>query len=233
MAFDVREYREFVELLYKHPEWRAELRHLVLTEDILTLPQVMRELSVSVRELAESQKRTDEVMRSLGQRVDELAEAQKRTEQRIDELAYEIKETRREVGRLTSIIGSSLEDEVGSVAETVFERNGYRVLQEASSLRFDGDVDLAFPVEDSQGRRLWVLLECKAHLGRNDVRAWANRVRSEGYRQALKEAGIEPPYLVYMYAIRVDLAAREALQRTGLGLMKGDGEVFGPQAEMA
>lgn len=44
MAFDVQEYRAFIELLYKHPEWWAELRHLVLTEELLTLPQLVHEL---------------------------------------------------------------------------------------------------------------------------------------------------------------------------------------------
>ncbi|MFN3309571.1 MAG: hypothetical protein ACK44E_10230, partial [Anaerolineales bacterium] len=58
-AFDAAEYLQLVELLYKRPEWRAELRQLLLSEDTLALPQV-------VRELAEAQKRTD-------QKVDRLA----------------------------------------------------------------------------------------------------------------------------------------------------------------
>ena len=38
MAFTVRDFRDLVELLEQHPEWRAELRRLVLTEELLALP---------------------------------------------------------------------------------------------------------------------------------------------------------------------------------------------------
>lgn len=52
MAFTVNDFRSFVHLVYEHPEWRAELRQLVLTENLLALPQV-------VQELAEAQARTE------------------------------------------------------------------------------------------------------------------------------------------------------------------------------
>lgn len=73
MAFEVRDYMDLVNLLNTHPEWRAELRRLLLTDELLQLPAV-------VRELAEAQRRTEE-------RVEELAEAQRRTEERVEELA--------------------------------------------------------------------------------------------------------------------------------------------------
>lgn len=76
MTFDVAEYHALVKLLYEHPEWRAEMRQLLLSEEILTLPAVVRELSVIVKELAEAQKRTE-------QRVEELTEAQKRTDEQL------------------------------------------------------------------------------------------------------------------------------------------------------
>ena len=38
MAFTVQEFRRLVQILEQHPEWRAELRRLVLTEELLTLP---------------------------------------------------------------------------------------------------------------------------------------------------------------------------------------------------
>lgn len=44
MAFTVRDYHDLVELLAQHPEWQTELRHLLLTDDLLTLPMRVREL---------------------------------------------------------------------------------------------------------------------------------------------------------------------------------------------
>jgi hypothetical protein len=38
MAFTVREFHDLIELLEQHPEWRADLRRLVLTEEVLGLP---------------------------------------------------------------------------------------------------------------------------------------------------------------------------------------------------
>lgn len=58
MAFTVSDFHDLMRLLDQHPEWRAELRRLLLTEELLSLPQV-------VRELAEAQARTEEALRIL------------------------------------------------------------------------------------------------------------------------------------------------------------------------
>lgn len=79
MAFTVRDYRDLLQLLAEHPDWREELRRALLSDDFLALPQI-------VRELAEAQKRSEERLTRLEQTVAELAEAQKRTEQQIREL---------------------------------------------------------------------------------------------------------------------------------------------------
>jgi uncharacterized protein YoxC len=87
MAFTVTDFADLVRLLDKRPEWQAELRRLILSEDFLALPRI-------VQELAEAQKRTE-------QRVEELAQAQKRTEQRVEELAQAQKRTEAQMQVLT------------------------------------------------------------------------------------------------------------------------------------
>lgn len=79
MAFTVRDYRDLLQLLAEHPDWREELRRALLSDDFLALPQI-------VRELTEAQKRSEERLTRLEQTVAELAEAQKRTEQQIRKL---------------------------------------------------------------------------------------------------------------------------------------------------
>src|SRR3712207_5779165 len=69
MAFTVEEFRDLLRILEERPEWRAELRRLVLTDELLTLPEL-------VRALAEAQQRTEE-------RLTALVEAQQRTEERL------------------------------------------------------------------------------------------------------------------------------------------------------
>ena len=91
MPFSVEEFRDLVRLLEERPEWRRELRRLVLTDELLALPeqvaslrattdQGFQELTRQVAELAEAQGHTEK-------QVTELAEAQRHTEQRLAELA--------------------------------------------------------------------------------------------------------------------------------------------------
>ena len=106
MAFTVRDFHDLVELLQQQPDWRAELRRLVLSEELLTLPQLVRGLAESqqrleqrVAELAEAQRRTE-------QRVAELHEAQIKTEQRIAELVEAQTKTEQRLGRIEIDHGS-------------------------------------------------------------------------------------------------------------------------------
>ncbi|MCX8062607.1 MAG: hypothetical protein N3D16_08495 [Anaerolineales bacterium] len=202
MTFDIAEYHQFVELLYKRPEWRAELRQLLLSEDILTLPQVVRE----------------------------LAEAQKRTEQRVEELAQAQHGLGIAVGALQRIIGASVEDEAAGVTEVVLRRKGYRVLQPGFSLPLDGEIDVVLPLEDPSGRRVWAVVEAKARLTGRDVHAWSQRMQEPTWHQRLAEKGCPGPYLIYAYGIRIDLSAHETAQKEGIGLIKGDGEILSPKS---
>ena len=122
MAFTVRDFHDLVRLLSEHPEWREELRALLLTPEILSMPQLLRELGEKVdrlaaahlraeerlsrleerffrleekvAELAEAQIRAEERLSRLEERVAELAEAQARTEKVLAELA----------GRMTTLV---------------------------------------------------------------------------------------------------------------------------------
>jgi len=78
MAFTVQDFHDLVTLVTQHPEWRAELRRLVLTEELLALPQI-------VHDLAEAQQRTE-------QQIAQLVEAQRRTERQIVRLQDDVGE---------------------------------------------------------------------------------------------------------------------------------------------
>jgi len=99
MAFTVQEFHDLVALLTQHPEWRAELRRLVLTEEILTLPQIVRDLveaqqrtEQQVAQLAAAQQRTEQQIAQLIQQVTQLTEAQRRTERQIVRLQDDVGE---------------------------------------------------------------------------------------------------------------------------------------------
>lgn len=93
MAFGVEDFQDLVRLVEQHPEWRAELRWLVLTEELLELPAV-------VRELAEAQRRTAEQLQALTTQVRGLAEALQRLEASVQALTSEVKVMRDQFGEM-------------------------------------------------------------------------------------------------------------------------------------
>jgi len=54
MAFTVTDFADLTRLLAERPEWQAELRSLILSEDLLALPVIVGELAEAQRELAEA-----------------------------------------------------------------------------------------------------------------------------------------------------------------------------------
>ncbi|MCS6817089.1 MAG: hypothetical protein N2443_06310 [Blastocatellia bacterium] len=109
MPFTVKDFRDLVRILEKHPEWQAELRRLILTEELLALPGL-------VRELADAQRQVVEQLLILGQQVRALAEIQQRTEERISALEEQVRALA-EAQRRTEERVSTLEEQVRALAE--------------------------------------------------------------------------------------------------------------------
>src|SRR5216684_4275307 len=65
MPFGFEDFHDLVRLLEEHPEWRSELRRLVLTDELLALPE-------QVATLTEAQKRTEEQVAALATQVTTL-----------------------------------------------------------------------------------------------------------------------------------------------------------------
>jgi hypothetical protein len=107
MAFTVQDFHDLVALLTQHPEWQAELRRLVLTEELLALPQI-------VRDLAEAQQRTEQQVAQLISQVAQLVEAQQRTERQIAQLVEAQRRAERQIVRL--------QDDVGELKGIVLEQ---------------------------------------------------------------------------------------------------------------
>lgn len=103
MPFTVEDFHDIIRIIGERPEWRAELRRLVLTDELLALPQL-------VRELAEAQKRTES-------QVQELVQAQKRTEARVEALAEAQERTARELAELAAVVRHISEQLAGMVKD--------------------------------------------------------------------------------------------------------------------
>jgi len=65
MPFTADEFHDLIRLVEAHPEWRAELRRLVLTDELLALPEQVGALTREVTALATTQQRLEEQMTTL------------------------------------------------------------------------------------------------------------------------------------------------------------------------
>ena len=101
MALGIRDFHDLVRILEEHPQWRAELRRLVLSEELLRLPEELASfraeserrfarLEEALAALAERVDALTERVDQLAARVDELAQAQRRTEERLEALTARV-----------------------------------------------------------------------------------------------------------------------------------------------
>ena len=88
MPFAVQDFRDLVQLLEERPEWRAEMRRLVLSDEYLTLPEQLADLRREVAELR----------RDFERRFN-------RVEARLDRLTDDVEQLKSDVGRLTDDVG--------------------------------------------------------------------------------------------------------------------------------
>jgi len=107
MTFTARDLQAFLDLLEKQPQWRAQLRALLITDDLSLWTERFDRLTAIVEQLAEAQQRTEAQVRELAQaqqrteaQVRELAQAQQRTEAQVRELAQAQMRTEAQVREL-------------------------------------------------------------------------------------------------------------------------------------
>lgn len=125
---DITDFHDVVRLLEQHPEWRAELRRLILTEELLALPDQIAELTKQVTRLTEAQARVEERLVRTEERLVRTEEGLVRTEERLvqieewqartEEWQAQIEERQaRTETRLDSLTGvvKRLSDDVGTL----------------------------------------------------------------------------------------------------------------------
>ncbi len=137
MPFTVEDFHDLIRLLEERPEWQADVRRLVLTHELLTLPELVRALTETQRRteeqlvrLAEAQRRTEERLVGVEDRVGRLeevmtrlAEAQRRTEERLEQLTEAQRHTEERLEQLTEAQRHT-EERLGQMTDEVGELKG-------------------------------------------------------------------------------------------------------------
>ena len=135
----VEDLHDLVRLLEEHPEWRAELRKVLLGDELLQLPELVREIleiqrqhSQAIERLAEAQRRTEQRLEELAQAQKELSEAQKK----LSEAQKEMAETQREMSRQLNRL---IEWQRGEAGRRDGERYEQETLRRAMALFAGGE----------------------------------------------------------------------------------------------
>lgn len=176
MSFDTKEYLELVRLLGEHPEWKAELRRLLFTDELLALPDI-------VRQLAQAQQRTEKHLAKLAQTQQRMVKRQDRFEEILKNLAaaqerteHALQRLSRQVGGLSETVGGDIEDIAYIVLHDVLKREfGWNVGElERSWQEWNGELEevnlfgrAADPARP--GDVVWIVGEAKHNLNLREV----------------------------------------------------------------
>lgn len=119
MAFTVVDFQDLLKLLSDHPEWRTQLRPLVLGEEVLAIPSRMDRVEATLDRLTGHVDDLTVRLDRLTERVDDLTV-------RLDRLTGEVRELTTAVSQLVSRMDHTdgrLGNLQGAVLEWKFERN--------------------------------------------------------------------------------------------------------------
>jgi hypothetical protein len=118
VPFRVEDFHDLIRLLEAQPEWRAELRRLLLTDALIALPEQFAALRADTdrrfQELIAAQQRTEV-------QIERLADAQQRTETQLASLAKAHQDLATQVAALIGIV-HTLIDDVGELKGDSLER---------------------------------------------------------------------------------------------------------------
>ena len=204
------------------------------------------DLKVIVREIAETQQRTDQHLVDLAaaqqrteQRVEELGEAQQRTEQRVGDLAeaqqrtaeaqqrteYAVQHLAREVAGLSNRMGGDLEDVAAIVVEDALERElGWQVdeLSRVWQTRdgVDEEIDIFGKAHDPSrpDTSLWIVGEVKFNLTMRDVERFSKVLERSA-------AHLDGEIVPVCFCYRIRPAVQEKLLEEGYRLVLSNGRM--------
>jgi outer membrane murein-binding lipoprotein Lpp len=140
MAFTVHDFQDLLSILEQQPEWRAQLRRLVLSDAGIDLP-------ATLQAIAAAQHLTDERLAALVDEVRALTAAQTRTDMRIDALAEQMQTLTARLDSLTVRI-DALAEQVQTLAVRI----------DALADRFDSRL---VKIDDDLGKMKGILLEMR------------------------------------------------------------------------
>jgi len=241
MPFELRDLQDLIRLLREHPDWREELRALLLTQELLTLPTLVRELAETVAHLADRMDQLTQAVAHLTEGQQRLTEGQQRLsegQQRLTEGQQQLTEGQQRLEvQMGEVRGWALEQryrthapayfgrllrqvqpvDVGVLAEALREQLEERELAEVLLADFILTGRLPTPPGPSE---IWVVLEVSTTVDRGDVE------RAQRRAAVLRQARY--PAVAVAGGTEATAGARRAAGEAGVALLL-DGRIDGWQ----
>jgi hypothetical protein len=176
---------EILDLIRTDPAFREEVRRQILTDEILGLPALVRELAAEVRELAAAQRRTEE-------RIERLAEAIRHQGEQIRLQGEQIRLQGEHLERLSEEVAALVRWQRGEAGRRDGERYERELVRQAPAL-FNGGEGGA-PEEPTVRRRLTEQLRARLAeglLGAEENPFLADLVWWKGEQVAVVEASVQ------------------------------------------
>lgn len=124
MTFQVSDFNDLIALLQAHPEWQSQLRNLLLSDDFLALPNIVRQLGERMDQLTERVdrlgERIDQLTASMNERFAEIDRRFELIDRRFDEVDRRFELIERRLDRLESDVS----DLQGWRLEDHYQKNG-------------------------------------------------------------------------------------------------------------
>ena len=176
MSFSGEDFHDLIRLLEERPEWRAELRRLILAEELADLPRQLTELRVITeqrfKELAEAQARTDGRLEALTEQMSVLTERMATVSDDVAELKGDMLEARYRtkgpayfgrVVRRSQVLSS---DEIMSLVETAQDSG---LLSDTDALELYATDVVVRGKSREDGTAVYLVVEVSWGVGRHDV----------------------------------------------------------------
>ena len=165
------------------PALRAQLRSVLLSEEVLALPGLVAENSRQIAEL-----RGD-----------------------VAENSRQIADLRSAVGHLSEIVGGTVEEDAASLVRTVLESKGVQLDRDPEAAEVNGEIDVVAAGTDSTGARITALVEAKTRLRPADVRRFAASYPGLVARLGIQGAHVGYVYGFRVYSGSEDAARQTGL----------------------
>ena len=159
MAFTVEDVRDLVRLLDERPEWRAEIRRQVLSDEFLAVPEQIAELRLRTERIEEQ---IAEQRRDIQRLEEQIIEQRRETDRRFRQVEDQIAALTRTVDTLTNDVGElkgdSLERRYREKAGAYFGRllrRAHLLTDDELNEMLDDAVERGVLSEDESDEVIW------------------------------------------------------------------------------